>query len=232
MDEGFGDVEKEAKKTRVFTPFRFWMKPNTKTKLTFVNDLPFSFFEHQLKINGKWQNFFTCKRKECPLCKAGNTANKMYAWVVVDHTTWTDNKGNQHQDEVRLFVCKAKPALRMQKLREKNDGLRGLRVEIERVGEGFSYSTGDQIDADEKYSEEKIKTLRWWPKQKVDDKGNPIGHDWSNATTETWIEVFAPRENDELKGVVRRMADEPEGDDRRNKRDDGEGRGGDEPVKW
>lgn len=223
--EGLDDVEKEAKKQGNFTPFRFWMKADTQKKVTFVTDLPFSFSEHQVKINGKWQNFFTCPRKDCPLCKAGNNVSKMYAWLIVDHTPWTDGKGNQHQDEVRLYVCKAKPALRMQKLRAKADGLRGVRVEIERTGGGFSYSTGDQIDIDTKFDEDKIKTLKWWPKQRKDDKGNGIGHDWANVTTAIWAEVFAPKDIDELKRVVRGMADEPD-EDRGTKRTDDSGDAG------
>jgi hypothetical protein len=219
--EGMDDAEKEAKKQGSFTPFRFWMRPNTSTQITFVTDLPFSYYEHQVKINGRWQNWFTCKRKDCPLCKAGNQAAKMYAWVIVDHTAWSDKKGNQHKDEVRLFVCKAKPALRLKKLREKNGGLRGLRVEVERTGAGFSYSTGDQIDAEEKYSEDTIKTLRWWPKQKKGDKGENIGRDWGAVTTETWIEVFEPKDNDELKRIVRGMADEPDEERSKGREDEG-----------
>lgn len=211
-NEGLDDAEQEAAKKSNFVPWRFRLKQNEKGQLTFLSDQPFSIFEHQLKLNGKWGNFFSCLRTNCPLCKAGNDPAKVYIWAVVDHRTYTDKKGNQHTNEVRLFVAKPKIALRMKKLREKNDGLRGLRCESERTGGGFSFSTGDQIDAEEKYSEERIRTLPWWPKQKTDDKGNAFGYDWGNMTIEMWAEIFTPKEPEDLRRIVRAMTDEPEED--------------------
>jgi hypothetical protein len=59
------------KKTR-----RFWMPPGSEKVLIFLDDEPFVFWEHNLKLNGSWRNWFTCLAPmgmECPLCKLADT---------------------------------------------------------------------------------------------------------------------------------------------------------------
>lgn len=109
--------------------------------------LPFSFLEHNVdmgKANGGWKNWFTCLGKVCPICKSGSQPYLASAYTIIDHGEWSDNSGNVHKDEIKLFVCKSQVQKQLRRLAEVKDGLRGWRVDVTRTGDK-SANTGDSF---------------------------------------------------------------------------------------
>jgi len=137
--------------------YRFWMPPGGEQHVTFVDGemhpdgypLPFVFYEHQLKMNGSWKNWFTCPGDDCPLCDAGNRPSLVAAYTVIDHNEWTDKRGNVHKDELKLFMAKPSVNKILRKMAKKKGGLRGGKVEVIR-GTSEDPSTGKQFDFEEK----------------------------------------------------------------------------------
>ncbi len=178
--------------------YRFWMKPLQETKVTFVDaashpegyELPFVFYEHQLKLNNSWMNWFTCLGAECPLCASGDRPALVAAYTIIDHTEWTGKKGDVHKDELKLFMAKPAVNKMLRKAASKRGGsLRGFKAEVVR-NTADSPNTGDSFDFEEQA-------------QLPDDMLPP-----------NYIELFTPKDVAELEKVVRGHAAPVEADDR------------------
>jgi len=197
---------------------RYWMPPNNKQGdqqhyLTFLDGLthpegfssPFTFMEHQLKLNGHWRNWFTCieglvidgKKQSCPLCAAGENPSLMAAYSVIDHTEFTDKKGNTRSKEVRLFVCKSQVQGALKKAAKKKKGLRGWHVEVTRTGSDAA-STGNSFDFEERFDEEEF--------QKKFGVELPQPPDYR--------EIFAPMKPEELEAKIAGRNVDVEGEER------------------
>lgn len=202
--EGADEIEKELKRqTEVKVPRRWYLPVEKSNQLTFITDNPFSFREHNLKLDGNWRNWFTCIGKGCPLCKAGNDAYLASAWLVIDHSVWSDQAGNEHKDEPRLLVTKARVASRILKIRAKQDGLTGVRCEVFRA-EAMSPNTGDQFDVEKKHTPNELAKIAWWPKKA--DLLKPNFPEW-----------FAPKDAMDLKEIVGKISDAPDPEEKEEK---------------
>lgn len=81
----------------------------------------------------------------CPLCEAGIRSYYVGMLTVVDLSSWTDNKGKVHKNELRVLAAKT-DALKLLKLKkDKNNGLAGKRFSVARTGEK-SPGCGDVFD--------------------------------------------------------------------------------------
>jgi len=89
---------------------RFYLKGDTSAKITFLDNPAFFFHEHNLNMNGKWFNYFTCIKDfdTCPICESGDSAGYVLAATVIDHSTWKDDQGEQQGHRKRLFIAKGK----------------------------------------------------------------------------------------------------------------------------
>jgi len=152
--------EKSAKAAEGYVN-RFWMPKDTETKITFLDgkldddgmlDIP-TYLEHQLNLDGSWQNWFACtsETEPCPICEGDDNPSLVGILTVIDHTEWEDRKGNKHKDEKKLFVCKRPTIKQLQKIATKRGGLKGITFEVSRVGEKAA-SVGDMFDFDKKWS--------------------------------------------------------------------------------
>jgi hypothetical protein len=170
------DRAKEDEENRKRGPKRFWMRNDSQTDITFVDDAQFAFYEHQVKIGidkGAFQNFVTCPRPDdttaitdCPLCAAGHKRRLVFAWTILDRTEF-EYKGKEYKNLKRLFVATSKVAekLEVRSNRKKAEGraagLAGLVAHVAR-GEGKSANTGDDFEF---YAEASPKAL-------TDNEGN------------------------------------------------------------
>lgn len=154
FNRGFGDVpEKPPTGSSGDGPDRLWMKAGEERKLLFLDEEPFCFYEHQLKIDGDWRNWFTCLQgihPSCPLCTAGDKRYFVGALSVVDMTGWTDRDGN-HRDVGKrlLYMAKIDSMLKLKKQKERRGGLVGAIYSSFRTG-AKAASIGDDIDFLEK----------------------------------------------------------------------------------
>jgi hypothetical protein len=124
---------------------RFWMPAEAETMITFLDgDLnengvldEICYNEHQLQIAGDWKNFFPCVSDDepCPLCNSGLNPSFVSVFTVIDHSEWTDKKGQVHKDQKRLYAVKRESLKLLRKMAVKRDGLRGCSFDLSRTGD-------------------------------------------------------------------------------------------------
>ena len=97
-------AEAEARQQQGNRMFRFWMKEKEEARITFVDgDLakdgplagypdPPRYYEHNLFLNGVWNNFFVCPERtspdsgeKCPLCESGDKPSLIALFTIIDH---------------------------------------------------------------------------------------------------------------------------------------------------
>lgn len=158
------DAQTEARKSASSGTKRFWMKNDTETRITFLDGTltpdnlldTVIYNEHQVKKDGHWRNWFPCTEdvdnsEPCPICEQGDgyRPSLVAVFTVIDHSTWKDNKGNIHQYQKQLYVCKREAFKLLQKLAVKRGGLEGCTFDVMRSGER-SLSAGNNFDFCEK----------------------------------------------------------------------------------
>lgn len=148
--------------------FRFWLPKDASSTITFLDgdldpsgllDIPF-IHEHQVNMNGSWDNHFICTQDEepCPICEGGAAPSYVGLFTVIDHSEYVSKKdGKKHKDNVKLFVAKRDTVKQLQKLAVKRGGLRGCTFDVSRTGDK-SPSVGNMFDFTEKVSENALKS--------------------------------------------------------------------------
>lgn len=165
-----GDEEDEKFKPREYGTFRFFIGKDAKANVTFINEKPFTIKEHELKLNGKYHNYFTCLSpagKRCPICENGYTPKTVKAFYVIDHTEFKNKKGETVRDQIRLFVLKPKAYKQFKStIDEHFDGQAeysylGLNMVIKRSNDDQSPSSGDIfiVKGKNKFDKKLVKTI-------------------------------------------------------------------------
>ena len=129
---------------------RFWMKNGTDREVTFIDPAfidfngkqvptPLVYQEYNLNMNGHWRNFFTRSTDESQdfLAELGHRASRVAALTVIDHSEWTDRKGNVHKDEITLYVLKRSSTVWKQLTRfiQSQGSLQGQKFRLSRMGD-------------------------------------------------------------------------------------------------
>jgi hypothetical protein len=142
---------------------RFWVPKDKESSITFLDgDLtpdgllenPF-YYEHNINLAGKWNNFFICTQDEepCPICQGGASASYVAVFTVIDHSEYiSKTDGQLKKDVVKLLVAKMDSVKLLQKYALKRGGLRGCRFDVTRTGDK-SPSIGSAFDFTEKLVE-------------------------------------------------------------------------------
>jgi hypothetical protein len=144
----------DLQRAAAFQPFRFWLKKNAETRITFVDGhveggllIPgVAFQEHMLKRPGGGFDNLCCTQEseECPICQDGDRPSLVFALTIIDHTQWKDKEGKTHDHQRRLFVCKGDSFKRLQMKATKPApgsnsqepmGLTGVTFNVSRIGE-------------------------------------------------------------------------------------------------
>jgi hypothetical protein len=130
---------------------RFWLNVAQEKKVIFLDDAPFTFYEHALTLNGDFRNWFTCRKnlnQPCPLCEAKLPIYYIGLLTVLDLTEFSDKKtGVMRKNEVRLFAAKVKALKILKKQAEKGRLKNGLYT-VSRIDEKSGRS-GDFFDFDQ-----------------------------------------------------------------------------------
>jgi len=156
-----------AKKQAAGLARRFWIPNDTESQITFLDGgldtdgllQTVTYWEHQLRMNGHWRNWFACTQDQepCPICLGqADTPSLVAVFTVLDHNEWKDKQGAMHKNERRLFVCKRETFKRLQKIATKREGLSGATFDVSRTGDK-SASVGSDFDFVEKRIEAEIR---------------------------------------------------------------------------
>jgi hypothetical protein len=154
---------------------RFFMKPNTKREIVFIDDTGVSYWEHQYEANGTFYNYTPCLEKNkagseslgkrCPLCRAKNYAYFVGQFSIIDlDNKWTDKKGKEHVNEVKLYAAKTDVLKKLLRRKEKKVSLVGIKFEVARGGKK-DFLTGSDFDI----VEEGIDIAKLYPEAKPID---------------------------------------------------------------
>jgi hypothetical protein len=126
---------------------RFWLKAGEERKVIFLDKDPFTFWEHQVKLNNDYRNYFTCLQnmnQPCPLCKAGIKRYFVGLFSVIELSEWTDKDGKLHKNPVKIMAIKQKALKVLKRHSDKNRVLNGLFTVIRT--DDKSGSSGDMFE--------------------------------------------------------------------------------------
>jgi hypothetical protein len=114
--------------------WRFWMNGGESGQITFLDGMldefgvlqGLTFYEHNLKLNGKWGNYFICigEWEPCPICEGGDESRLVTAFTIIDHREYKGKKA-VYKDTRKLYVCK-KGTLEILQKRASKQGATGL----------------------------------------------------------------------------------------------------------
>jgi hypothetical protein len=202
---GFEDLSSHA--TMPFTP-RFFLKSGQKKEVVFLDDTPFAFYEHQVKIGDKWQNYFVCLEgvdpRGCPLCQNGFKRYYIGFLTIVDILGYVDKKGVEHPNNKMLYPAKYEILNKLKYKRERKGYLAGLQYEILRTSEKAANS-GDDFEFVAEVDVTQFK----------DKDGKPM-------KPYDYTKLFAPKTVEQLKAVISAGALQPEYESK-EKQEGGEG---------
>lgn len=129
---------------------RFWVPKGESKTILFLDDAAFRFWEHGVKMDGSWRNFFVCLKKnlgeECPLCLADYQPYFVGFYTVIDKTGFTDRSGNKHCNEKLLLQAKTQILEKLKRHSDKRGGLTGCIFDVTRGSGTKSSSVGDDFD--------------------------------------------------------------------------------------
>lgn len=140
---------------------RFWMKKATERKIIFLTEGNASpvCWEHQVRLGGKWTNWFTCLSmigKDCGLCKWAEEHDGAYRrykaqfFTIIDCAQYTDKRGVEHKNEKKLFCSKKRTSeiLKRKYLRriEEDQGLKLALFNVARTNSDQSSSVGEDFE--------------------------------------------------------------------------------------
>jgi hypothetical protein len=97
-------------------PNRLWLKAGAETEIVFVDDDGVTFYEHNLKLNEQWGNYFTCLKsnedgdKRCPLCESRFSNSLVTLYTIIDCTEFVDRRGATRKNEIKILAVKAEVA--------------------------------------------------------------------------------------------------------------------------
>jgi len=207
-------IEAEQRKSEQGKLYRFWMKEKEEGRITFIDgDLvdgvlcPPRYYEHNLFMNGSWNNFFACPEKtnpeandKCPICESGDRPSLVALFTILDHRQIqsTKDKNKVYKDQKKLLVAKPQTFELLNKHAMKRGGLAGCTFDASRVGDK-SASVGSMFDFVEKNPVEELKKV--YMIEKVDPKTNTKSK-VTNFTPADYEAEIVYRTGDELRKLV------------------------------
>lgn len=153
-----GLKEEEARMASLGTPDRLWIPPEASKDLIFLDDEPFTLFEHNPKMNGSFKNWMTCLRgveEEAPCCELLGMKTRYMAgyYTVIDCSEYTDKKGKKHQYEIKFLLAKLKTMKKLKMKKETRGSLTGCVFKATRFDDkspacGDDFEFVRQVDLD------------------------------------------------------------------------------------
>lgn len=124
---------------RLFIPS---LPQGTGKRVIFLTEHPAPrFWEHPVKVDGSWTNFYVCTRNVhddgCPICQRTNFPRyKAGVYTIVDRSERLDDDGKVYKNEKKLFVTQNMSLHRLLDVMEENDDrLFGLELTVQRPEE-------------------------------------------------------------------------------------------------
>lgn len=128
---------------------RFYLKPtpgsrpegegkDNEARLVFLDSTGFWIHEHNLKLEGKWGNFFTCTKdfQPCEICNQLNDKSIFTCYyTVIDTRKFVKKDGTVSKHRRVLLPAKGSAIDVIEELRKQHGDLRGLVVDVKRLSD-------------------------------------------------------------------------------------------------
>lgn len=204
---GFDGVEKEQQRLdSAVGPGRLWIPAGQQKDIVCVDDDPFCVHEHNPKMNGNYRNWMTCLRnayEEVVCCQQLGPNSRYYCGYVtaVDCSKWTDQRGNEHQYEMRLIQLKMKALKKYRRKKDEKGSLVGTMWNFHRE-DNRSPTCGDEWEFKRDVDMEKLFNFVCYRGKKLSDL-------WAEAEekaeamerVKAWFNI-KPDENGKLPRVI------------------------------
>jgi hypothetical protein len=146
--DGISDEERRLDEAQ--GPHRLWIPGGASKELVWVDDEPVCIYEHNPKMNGNFRNWLTCQQgvyDEVVCCQKVGVKSRYYVGYVtgVDCSLWTDNRGGQHQYEMRLVPMKLRSLKKFRRKKEDRGAMAGTMWKLAREDDNAA-SIGDDWD--------------------------------------------------------------------------------------
>ena len=177
-----------------YGPMRFWLKPGNSAKVTFLDTEGFYFNEHNLKINGKWGNYYTCTKdfSECPICDSGERSGYVCAYTIIDHSEYTSQTtGKVIKNQKKLLVVRPAVMNKLARRRESLEGNLALGLFIFSRDKKEECSTGEDIEFIKRMERKDV--LKFKPQTMTDEEF---------LAPFDYMKLCAPKSVDELRRIA------------------------------
>ncbi len=180
-------VEAEIAKSEQGKLFRFWLKEGEEASITFVDGalspegflLPPRFAEHNLHLNGSWNNYFVCPAKtdpeaghKCPICESGDKPSLISLFTIIDHRSFPGKNNKTWTNTRKLLAAKPITFELLNKIAIKRGGLAGATFDVSRLGDKAA-AVGSMFDFTSKEEDLEVLKAKYMGTYK-DDKGNDV----------------------------------------------------------
>jgi len=184
--------------------FRFWLKNDTSAKVTYLDSPNFFFSEHNLKIGGKFGNFFTCLADfdVCPIDESGDMASYAIAATIIDHRKYIGGDGTEYRDQKKLFVAKGRARQHLLKqINLRDNNLQFCHYDLSRGSSQTESNVGEDFNFEKRLNKKSLITFvkKLWDKQ---------GKTYTDKDIEEFLtpfnyeEIFKPCTQEELRKIV------------------------------
>lgn len=138
-EEGFArkqSIDKVTKLQKEKGVIRFRLNADEKGKIIYLDSAPVYVYEHNIKINGRWGNYFTCVKEiaqqHCPLCDRDDKPVYTAYLSVIDTRQFTRKDGSISKNRKVLYPAKGATIKKIHGLIKKHGDLRGKMFEVTR----------------------------------------------------------------------------------------------------
>lgn len=129
----------------------FLSEDGDEADIRFLTEEPVNFWEHNIKINEKKYEQYTCTGDDCPYCANGDKPTYKGAYLIVDRRPYefTDKNGKKKKgkDQLRLYIQGMRVVSQLDRKSQKY-GLTNRDYTVVRLGKGtsttYTFENGDE----------------------------------------------------------------------------------------
>jgi len=143
LDKREAAAKDKRARERMQLPDRFWVPKDERRRYVAVDDDPQPAYEHNPSLPGQgWNNHFSCPNTPNSICckKLGRRYDKRrgygrwtrYFYTVVDMRSWTDQRGNVREFEMKFMAALYNSFDRLETKRQRKGGFAGWVIEAYR----------------------------------------------------------------------------------------------------
>lgn len=195
------EMAKERERKRNL-PRRFWLSKGESAQIILLDDTPACVWEYDVKVDGRFGNFFTCPKKETgkhsilDSYKDQVQFNRHYIGflTIIDCTEYTDKNGKKRFNTKKVLPITSQALDRFKQYKKNRGTLVGAKFIVSRSNAEKAERIGDTWDFIEKVD---LSTI-------LDSDGKPV-----DTTPANYEELLKIRPESEVISVIEKVIGKP-----------------------